>query len=132
MFSQKLGQLTTPWMAFIYTPSRGVLLNRPASYIIRIFSLFDKHLFFQYIYLKNHTFCTILTIIPVHSAQFRTFAIFCPSVMYILGGSVGYNTGFSISGSCKAALCFSAICWAVCWGTPYCCPACTGAVSAMP
>lgn len=65
------------------------------TYFLEHMYLYDKHLFFQYISLKTHTSCTISTAIPIHSAQFRTFAVFCPSVMYIFSASV-YVPGFTI------------------------------------
>ena len=77
-------------------------------------------------YNRNYCTCCIIPcgycLLSVPHVHFQRFCV-SPRL---------YNSGFSISGSCKAALCFSAICWAVCCGTPYCCAACTGAVSAMP
>lgn len=85
-----------------------------------------KNLYIMHNY--NRYYCTYCITPCVHcllSVPHVHFYHFCMSRRL-------YNSGFSISGSCKAALCFSAICWAVCCGTPYCCPACTGAVSAIP
>lgn len=90
--------------------------------------LIDLFIFLYIMYKYNHHYCAYCTIPCVYcllSVRHVHFQRFCMSRRL-------YNSGFSISGSCKAALCFSAICCAVCCGTPYCCVDCTGAVSAMP
>lgn len=88
--------------------------------------LINLFIFIYIMHKYNRHYCAYCTIpcvyclLSVHHVHFHRF---CMSRRF-------YNSGFSISGSCKAALCFSAICWAVCCGCPYCFT-CSGAVSTI-
>lgn len=153
--------VTTADWGFIYTPSRssstdaGKSALRPMGTAALAWSLFVVGLrqwsrecqwLYHFIYTTNTDLSYRSIYFSIHHAQIQS-SLLCilynsmcllhfvrPSCTFLLllCSYRLYNSGFSISGSCKAALCFSAICWAVCCGTPYCCVACTGAVSAMP
>ena len=157
----KLEELTTPARGLYITPSRssstdaGKSARRPMGTAALAWSLFVVGLrqwsrecqwLYHFIYTTNTDLSYRSIYFSIHYAQIQS-SLLCilydsicllpfvrPSCTFLfLPCSYRlYNSGFSISGSCKAALCFSAICWAVCCGTLYCCAACTGAVSAIP
>lgn len=131
-FSMVEGVTTADW-GFIYTPSRsssadaGKSAHRPMGTAAIAWSLFigclrqwsrecytksvvilhKKQCFMKCVF-RVYLICTLrITRYRIRFLVITTYSVFCC-----------YSSGFSISGSCKAALCFSAISAAVRLGFP--------------